>query len=308
MSVLTGPVWSWEREQPSSVTIGVFDGVHRGHRALISRLRPDLARTVLTFEPHPVEVLRPGTSPRLITTVDERVELLESVGVSQVGILDLAQIKDLEPEEFVEEVLLAQLRLRHLVLGPDFRFGRDRSGDVALLRDLGRQHDFEVETIEIVSDQEGPISSSRIRRLIEAGQVAEAASDLGSRFRLTAPVIPGDKRGAAIGYPTANMAPPARKVIPASGVYAAFAHVRGGAERAAINVGYRPTFGGGALLIEAFIIDFDESIYGEQITVEFVERLRDELKFSNVDDLKEKMADDVVETERILESTSANVG
>lgn len=308
MNVLTGPLSGWEAGQPSSVTIGVFDGVHRGHRALISRLRPDLERTVLTFEPHPVEVLRPGTPPRLITTVDERVELLESAGVSQVGILDLAEIKDLDPEEFVERVLLSRLSLRHLVLGPDFRFGRDRSGDVALLRDLGKKHGFDIETIEIVSDQDGPISSSRIRKLIEAGRVAEAASDLGSRFRVTGPVIAGDKRGAAIGYPTANMAPPARKVIPAPGVYAAFAHVRESAKRAAINVGYRPTFGGGDLLIEAFIMDFDESIYGEEITVEFVERLRDELAFSNVDDLIERMAEDVTAIERILESTSANVG
>lgn len=308
MKVLTGPQSGWEAGQASSVTIGVFDGVHRGHRALIARLRSDLVKTVLTFEPHPVEILRPGTPPRLITTVDERVELLERAGVTQVGILDLAEIKDLDPDEFVEVVLLARLELRHLVLGPDFRFGRDRSGDVALLRHLGKQHGFEVETIEVISDKEGPISSSRIRRLIEAGRVAEAASDLGSRFRVTAPVIPGDKRGAAIGYPTANMAPPHRKVIPAPGVYAAFAHVRGGTERAAVNVGYRPTFGGGDLLIEAFIIDFDENIYGEELTVEFVERLRDELAFSNVDDLIDKMADDVSQTERILESTSVNVG
>jgi len=308
VNVLTGPLESWETTQPSSVTIGVFDGVHRGHRALISRLRPDLAKTVLTFEPHPAEILRPGTPPRLITTVDERVELLEDVGVSQVGVLDLAEIKDLNPEEFVEEILLARLGLRHLVLGPDFRFGRDRSGDVALLRELSRQHGFEVEIIEIVSDQAGAISSSRIRTLIEAGRVAEAASDLGSRFRVTGTVIHGDKRGAAIGYPTANMAPPARKVIPAPGVYAAFAHVNGDAERAAVNVGHRPTFGAGDLLVEAFIIDFDETIYGEEITVEFVQRLRDELAFSDVDDLIEKMAEDVAETEKILESTSANVG
>jgi riboflavin kinase/FMN adenylyltransferase len=308
LNVLTGPLSSWEAKQPSSVTIGVFDGVHLGHRALISRLRPDLVKTVLTFEPHPVEILRPGTPPRLITTVDERVELMEGAGVSQVGILDLGEIKDLDPEEFVEDVLLARLGLHHLVLGPDFRFGRDRSGDVALLRDLGRQHGFAVETIEIVSDQGGPISSSRIRRLIEGGQVAAAALDLGSRFRVTAEVIPGDKRGAAIGYPTANMAPPTRKVIPAPGVYAAFARVRGNVERAAVNVGYRPTFGGGDLLIEAFILDFNERIYGEEITVEFVERLRDEIAFSNVDDLIERMGDDVAETEKILESTSANVG
>lgn len=308
MRVLNGPPSTWEPRGASSATIGVFDGVHRGHRALIARLRPDLENTVLTFEPHPVEVLRPGTPPRLITTIHERIELLESTGVTQVGVLDLGDIKDLAPDEFVEQVLLSRLRLRHLVIGPDFRFGRDRSGDVGLLRDLGRQHDFEVETIEIVSDQAGPVSSSRIRKLIEAGHVAEAAADLGKRFRLSGPVIPGDKRGAVIGYPTANMVPPARKVIPAPGVYAAFAHVRGAVERAAVSVGYRPTFGGGDLLIEAFILDFEESIYGEEITIEFVEYLREELEFSDVDELIAKMGDDVVETKRVLESTTSNVG
>lgn len=308
MRVLSGPLSTWEPGRPSSLTIGVFDGVHRGHRALISRLRPDLAETVLTFEPHPVEVLRPGTPPRLITTIDERLDLLEAAGLTQVGILDLGEIKDLAPAEFVDQVLLSRLRLRHLVLGPDFRFGRDRSGDVALLRELGRSHGFDVETVEIVSDEEGPISSSRIRTLIEAGKVAEAARDLGTRFRLSGDVIHGDKRGAAIGYPTANIPPPARKVIPAPGVYAAFAHVRGVIEHAAVNVGYRPTFGGGDLLVEAFIMDFEDDIYGEQITVEFVERLRDELEFSDVDDLIERMGEDVNATKKILESTSANVG
>lgn len=308
MRVLSGPMSTWEPGGASSVTIGVFDGVHRGHRALIARLRQDLEKTVLTFDPHPVEILRPGTPPRLITTVDERVELLEGAGVTQIGILDLGEIKDLAPDEFVEQILLSRLRLRHLVLGPDFRFGRDRSGDVALLRDLGREHDFVVEAIEIVSDEDGPISSSRIRKLIEAGRVAQAGSDLGTRFRISGPVISGDKRGAAIGYPTANIAPPARKVLPAPGVYAAFVHVRGVVKRAAVNVGYRPTFGGGELLVEAYILDFEENIYGEEITVEFVEYLREELEFSDVAELIERMGEDVVETKKILECTSSNVG
>lgn len=308
MRILSGPLSSWAPGQPTSVTIGVFDGVHRGHRILISRLRPDLVETVLTFEPHPVEVLRPGTPPRLITTIDERLDLLEAAGVSQVGILDLSEIKDLSPDDFVERVLLLRVRLQHLVLGPDFRFGRDRSGDVARLRALGQRHGFDVDIVEIVSDDGGPISSSRIRAMIESGEVAEAARALGSRFRLSGDVIPGDKRGAAIGYPTANMAPPARKVIPAPGVYAAFAHIGGAVYQAAVNVGHRPTFGGGDLLVEAFIIDFDEDIYGEQITVEFVERLRDELEFSDVDDLIDRMGQDVDATKKILESTPANVG
>ena len=290
------------------MTIGVFDGVHRGHRELISRLDAQLLRTVLTFDPHPVEVLAPGTPPRLITTIDERAELLQGAGIDQLGVLDLNEIRQLAPEDFVIEVLIQRLGMKHLVLGPDFRFGRDRSGDVALLLEMGGRHDFEVEMVDLVSDEHGPVSSSRIRRMVEEGDVSGASGQLTTRFRLSGPVIHGDKRGAAIGYPTANLAPPPRKVMPRDGVYAAFAHVGDVVKDAAVNVGLRPTFGGGDRLVEAHILDFDRQIYGEEITVEFVEYLREELDFSRVDDLIAQMGEDVAESLRVLESTAPNVG
>lgn len=309
MRVLHSPFTGWETAtQASSVTVGVLDGVHRGHRALLSRLDGSCERTVLTFDPHPVEVLRPGTPPRLITTIEERIELLEATGVSQVGVLDLTEIKDLPPDVFVEEVLLARLDMRHLVLGPDFRFGKDRTGDVGLLERLGDVHGFDVETVDLVETDGRPVSSSSIRRLIEAGRPAEAASQLTTRFKVTGPVIHGDKRGAGIGFPTANLKPPDRKVVPAIGVYAGFAHLRGTIRKAAVNVGVRPTFGGGDLLIEAYIMDLDEPIYGEEITIEFVEYLRPELDFPDVDDLITQMTQDVVDATRLLESTTSNVG
>lgn len=297
----------WKSPAASSVTVGVFDGVHRGHRALISRLDERLLKTVLTFDPHPVEVLAPGTSPRLITTIEERAELLRNTGVDQVGVLDLNEIKQLAAEEFVIEVLIERLGMRHLVLGPDFRFGRDRTGDVTLLREMGSRNDFEVQLVDLVCDEQGPVSSSRIRRMIEEGDVSGAARHLTTRFNLSGPVIHGDKRGAVIGYPTANLAPPPRKVMPRDGVYAAFAHVGGVVKDAAVNVGLRPTFGGGERLVEAHILDFDREIYGEEITVEFVEYLREELDFSRVDDLVEQMGEDVAESVRVLESTAPNV-
>ena len=299
---------NWISTAPSSVTIGVFDGVHRGHRALISRLDGELAETVLTFDPHPVEVLAPGTPPRLITTIEERAELLRNAGVDQVGVLDLNEIKQLAPDEFVVELLIERLGMKHLVLGPDFRFGRDRSGDVSLLVELGGRHDFEVELVDLIADEHGPVSSSRIRRMIEEGDVSRAGRHLTTRFKLSGPVIHGDKRGAAIGYPTANLAPPPRKVIPRDGVYAAFAHVGGEVKKAAVNVGLRPTFGGGERLIEAYMLDFDRKIYGEEVTVEFVEYLREELDFSEVDDLVAQMGEDVAESVKVLESTAPNVG
>ncbi len=309
MRVLDDTWTGWYVEPPrSSLTIGVFDGVHRGHRALIARLDAELTKTVLTFDPHPVEVLRPGTAPRLITTIEERTALLGSAGIDLVGVLDLSEIRELAPDEFVMEVLVKRLRMKHLILGPDFRFGRDRTGDVSLLLEMGRRNGFDVEVVELISDEQGPVSSSRIRRMIESGRVSEAAEHLTTRFCVTGPVIHGDKRGATIGFPTANLAPPSRKVIPLDGVYAAFAHLGGTVRDAAVNVGRRPTFGGGELVIEAHIMDFDGEIYGEELTLEFVEYLREELDFSEVDDLIEQMGEDVARSAELLESTAPNIG
>lgn len=308
MRVLHTPWSRWHANRESSVTIGVFDGVHRGHRALIDRLSQSHEKTVLTFDPHPVEILRPGTPPRLITTVDERLALLDGAGVTQTGVLDLREIKDLEPEAFVAEVLVERLRMRHIVLGPDFRFGKDRRGDLGLLRQLGAVHGYEVEVVDLISDGEGPVSSSRIRTLIEGGRPDDAARHLTTRFVVKGPVIHGDKRGAGIGYPTANIRPPDRKVVPATGVYAAFAHLGAATHPAAVSVGVRPTFGGGELLIETYMIDFEGEIYGEQLGVEFVEYLRPELDFEDVESLIAQMEDDVASCLELLEATGSNVG
>jgi riboflavin kinase/FMN adenylyltransferase len=295
------PLADWKpRDVAAAVTIGVLDGVHQGHRALIERLKGDLVPTVLTFDPHPVEVFRPGTPPRLITTIEERIRLLESVGVEQVGVLDLHEIKDLEPAAFVVEVMVEKLNVGKVVVGPDFRFGRDRLGDSDLLREMGEDLGFVVSEIEFVGDHDAVMASSRIRELIESGEVAAAADALGTRFTMANTVVTGDRRGREIGFPTANLIPPERKVVPRIGVYAAFAEVRGQVRQAAVNVGVRPTFGGGDLLVEAFILDFDDEIYGEQLNIEFVEYLRPELKFDRVDDLVTKMKEDVARCRQVL--------
>lgn len=306
--VLDGPWEGWDVfEDRSSVTIGVLDGVHRGHRALLGRLDPGSIRTVLTFDPHPVEVLRPGTPPRLITTIEERAALLGEAGVDRVGVLDLAGIREQAPEAFVEGVLVGKLAVRHLVVGADFRFGRDRSGDVALLERLGPTLGFEVEVIDLVEEGGAPVSSSRIRALIETGDVAEAAELLGSWFTVTNVVRDGDKRGREIGFPTANLRPPDRKVIPGTGIYACFASVAEARHHAAVNVGVRPTFGDGELLIEAFILDFDGDIYGNELTLEFVENTRPEVRFDDVDELVTQMRRDVVEVRDILDAARSRI-
>lgn len=301
MKVLDGSWDGWQRPGAgTSVTVGVLDGVHRGHRRLLQGLDPERLRTVLTFDPHPVEVLRPGTPPRLITNLEERVTLLDQAGVACVGVLDLWHIKDLGPEEFVEKVLLGKLDMVHMVVGADFRFGKDRGGDVALLEYLGRAHGFDVEVIDLVSLGDEVISSSRIRALVEEGNVAEAAGLLDSRFTLSGEVVHGEKRGRDLGFPTANLRPPPRKLIPGHGVYACFATIEGRSHDAAVNVGIRPTFGGGELLIEAYLLDFSDDVYGQHLTLEFVDYLRPEVAFDGLEELAERIDDDVDRSRDIL--------
>lgn len=308
MILLDGPWTGWRTlPEKSSVTIGVLDGVHRGHRSLLHQLDDQMVRTVLTFDPHPLEVLRPGTPPRLITTIRERVALLEDAGIDCVGVLDLSEIKEQSPEQFVTDVLVGKINAGHVVIGVDFRFGKDRAGDVELLKTTGKEHGFSVEPIDLVEELGAAISSSRIRGLIESGHVDEAADLMGSRFTLTNVVIDGDKRGREIGFPTANLRPPPRKLIPATGVYACFAQVRGQTHPAAVNVGVRPTFDGGELLIEAYIFEFSDDIYGEELSVEFVEYLRPELRFDDVDSLVARMGVDVSITREILARTASRM-
>lgn len=305
MKVLDGPLARWEtQEPPHAVTVGVFDGVHVGHRVILDRLGASPhPTTVLTFDPHPAEVLSPGTHPRLITTIEERIGLLEEAGVGTVGVLDLSEIRYLMPEEFVSQVLVARLGVALLVVGSDFQFGRDRAGDCDFLREAGKRHGFDVEVVDLV-ESGGVVSSSRIRRLIEEGDVVGAAALLGSRFRLSNVVIRGDRRGREMGFPTANLRPPSRKVIPGHGIYAAFAVVGAETLPAAVSVGVRPTFGGTELLIEAYILDFDRDIYGSVLTLEFVGRLRPELEFESVEALVQAIDDDVANVRRVLKTAS----
>jgi riboflavin kinase/FMN adenylyltransferase len=286
-----------------ALTVGVFDGVHIGHRVILDRLGSSpFSATVLTFDPHPAEVLSPGTDPRLITTVEERIALLGAEGVETVGIVDLAEIRHLEPAQFVAELLVGKLGAGLLVVGGDFHFGKDRSGDVAYLREAGVQHGFDLDVVDLL-DSQGVISATRIRDLIEAGDVSAAAALLGSRYRLSNIVIDGEKRGRALGFPTANLRPPLRKVIPGHGIYAAYAHIDGEDHLAAVNVGVRPTFGDSELLIEAYLLDYEGDIYGRALTVEFVEKLRPELEFVSVEALVERIEQDVADVRRILKSS-----
>jgi riboflavin kinase/FMN adenylyltransferase len=301
VKVLEGSLAGWEAQtSPGAVTIGVFDGVHKGHRVLLDVLRAQGGSpTLLTFDPHPAEVLSPGTNPRLITTIEERIRLLQGLGVEVVGVLDLSEIRHYEPARFVAEVLVDKLAATSIVVGNDFHFGRDRAGDVDFLRAAGERHGFRVVAVDL-HESGGVITSTRIRDLIESGEVTAASDLLGSRYRLSNVVDHGEKRGRALGFPTANLRPPERKVIPGNGIYAAFAELDGRAHPAAVNVGVRPTFGGGELLVEAYLLDFEADLYGRVLTLEFVDRLRPEVQFDDVGALVARMNDDVAGVRRIL--------
>lgn len=306
MRVLRGNPEEWtDVDSRTTLSIGVFDGVHRGHRELLrNAFVHEGLPTVVTFDPHPVEVLTSGVSPRLLTTIEERLVLFEEVGADLVVVLNLEDIRYLDPGEFVRSVLMRRLGIAFLTVGTDFHFGRDRAGDVAFLKEFSRFNDFAVEAIDLLDVADEAISSSRIRDLVEIGDVFGAAALMGSRYQITNTVVDGDKRGRSIGFPTANMHPVPGKCLPADGVYATMVKVGGVSHPAATNVGVRPTFGGGQRLVEAYILDFDEDIYGEELTVEFVERLRPELKFDIVDELVSHMTGDVAATRNILGSFS----
>ena len=306
--ILRGDPFSWQVDAAgTAVAIGVFDGVHRGHQQVMAGLTEHAARAglvpvALTFDPHPLEFLAPERAPDLLTTVEQRHALLSAVGVEIVGVLPFLEIRDLDPRAFVTEILVLRLRARTIAVGENFRFGRDRGGDPALLAALGEDHGFRVEVVEMVGDggPDGVISSTRIRELLAAGEVATAATLLGRPFELVGPVIHGDARGQQIGFPTANFHIPDRMAVPANGVYAAW--VTRGAERipAVVNIGVRPTFGVSARTIEAHLLGFSGDLYGEMLAVGFVERIREERRFDGVEALVAQISSDRDSAARIL--------
>ena len=296
---------TWRVPEASGVAVGVFDGVHRGHVTVVERLMTrcgdeDIVPGVLTFDPHPVEVLKPEQAPPLLTRIDRRIELLRDLGVEWVGVLDLRDIRSMDPEEFVTSVLVAKANVRMVSVGTDFRFGRDRAGDVGTRGELGRRHGFQVAAVELVADQEGVISSTRIRQLVMAGQVAEAAELLGRPHRVSGVVVRGDARGRTLGYPTANLPLPAGLAIPADGIYAV--RVGGAIEADGVaSLGVRPTFGtSGMRLLEVHVFDFSGDLYGKTLDVDFIERLRGEERFDSVEALVDQMDKDALAARQIL--------
>jgi riboflavin kinase / FMN adenylyltransferase len=284
--------------RPSAVALGVFDGVHVGHRAILGAAVAHARATgasalVCTFEPHPLEVLQPDRAPQAITTLDERLELIADCGVDGTVVLTFTrELAAVEPEAFVKDVLVDRLAARQVVVGFNHRFGRGARGDAALLRDLGGRLGFSVDVIEPLSVDGVPVSSTAIRAALGRGELASAERMLGRPYTLPGKVVAGAGRGRTLGFPTANVAPD-RPVLLAPGVYACGTEVAGQAHRAVVNVGVRPTFGEDALAVEAYLLDFAGDLYGQTIRLTFMSRIREERRFPNVDALRAQIADDV---------------
>ncbi|NUT99796.1 MAG: bifunctional riboflavin kinase/FAD synthetase [Saccharothrix sp.] len=289
------------------VTIGVFDGVHRGHQALVGRA-VEIARekqvpcVLMTFDPHPSEVVRPGSHPAQLTSLRRRSELVEQLGVDVFCVIPFTlEVSRMPADEFVHEVLVEQLHVAAVVVGENFTFGSKALGNVELLRRLGQRFGFVTEGADLVTDDGVTYSSTYIRACIDAGDVKAAAHALGRPHRLEGIVVRGDGRGKELGFPTANLSTTRFAAVPADGVYACwFIHADGRRLKAAVSVGTNPTFSGRERRVEAFVIDVDEDFYGQRVALDFVERLRGMEKFDSVDELLVQMHKDVEETRGLL--------
>lgn len=297
---VTGAPAGWGR---CVVTIGVFDGVHRGHQQIVGRAVARAAElgvpsVVLTFDPHPSEVVRPGSHPPMLTSQRYRAELLEALGVDVVCVQPFThEFSRLGPDAFVHAVLVEGLRARAVVVGENFRYGHKAAGDLASLTAAGRRFGFSVEGVGLLGSDDTTWSSTYVRSLVQAGDVEGAAVALGREHRVEGVVVRGDQRGRELGYPTANLQPLPWSAVPADGVYAGRLVRSGGAQLpAAISIGTNPTFAGVERRVEAYVLDFSGDLYGEQVGLSFTARLRATERYDGVEALVEQMGRDVERT------------
>ncbi len=297
---------SWPKGKRPAVALGNFDGVHLGHQKILEYAKTDAAKrnapsVLFTFDPHPAVVLRHGTPPAKITTIEEKIEIVDALGVDYMVVepftIDFAAQS---PEDFVRDVLVARLDAAHAFVGDNFGFGKARAGKAADLVRIGKKLGFETTIVPPVLLDGEPVSSTRVRAAVSSGNVELAARLLGRPFALRGPVVHGASRGAGLGFPTANLAPE-KDLLPGRGVYACLAILDRVTHRAVTNVGVKPTFGGEALTIEAFLLDYQgPEIYGHLLELKLIAKLRDEQKFPGIDALKAQIAIDVAKAKEIL--------
>jgi len=299
-----------ERDEQSVVTVGTFDGVHRGHQAIIDYLNARAQErggpsTLVSFDPHPRSVVH-GKEVPLLTTVEERANCLDELGIDRFVVVPFSdEFAQLAPQAYVEEILVGRIGLQEITVGYDHRFGKERAGDVDLLKELGPQYGFEVDVIPPQEVDQDVVSSRTIRDLLQnEGDVAAAAERLGRPYQLTGVVARGEGRGRKIGYPTANLAlEDARKLVPRRGVYATRVQLPDGGQRGGMmNVGRRPTFDEMEVTVEVHLFDFDGDLYGERLSVQFLQRLRDEQKFDSADALAVQLSEDERHCKSVIEA------
>lgn len=282
-----------------AVAIGIFDGVHWGHKAIFQQLKASAGESgiealALTFEKHPAELLAPNRAPLYINTLAQRIELMQAVGVNSIVVGDFSPaLANLTREDFIKSVLRDKLQAKRVIVGANFRFGRDREGDIRYLNEVAPVYGMGVDVVSAVIINGGPVSSTRIRALVERGDVEDASKLLGRRFALRGKVVIGRKIGRTIGFPTANIQTEPRQLIPARGVYAVESNVAGTMYTGVCNIGVRPTFDGMNQTVEVHLAGFDGDIYDQQIDVVFCRRLRDEMKFETPEHLAEQIRRDL---------------
>ncbi len=304
---------SFAPEKETALTIGVFDGVHLGHQHLLKKLieqatREELMPGVVTFDRHPEEVLSPDKKLIYLTDLEQRKELIRASGIPLIVTLSFTpELSQLTAREFIQ-LLREYLKLRLLVMGPDFALGRNREGNLETLRALGRELGFKVLPVPPFEIEGEVVRSTLIRQALVHGELKKVAKLLGRNFTLRGKVVPGADRGKELGFPTANIWPNSLKVLPPDGVYATRVRVGEKMFPSVTNIGVRPTFGGGERWIEVHIPDFQGDLYGKKLSLEFVERLRGELRFATPEDLKSQIAKDVSKAQTIIEKEDLNVG
>jgi riboflavin kinase/FMN adenylyltransferase len=298
-------------DKDTILTIGVFDGVHLGHKHLLTKLierarELNLLSVVVTFDPHPQKLLSPKTELPFLTSLEQRKALLRDAGAEAVIILPFTQeLAQLSARGFVE-LLKDYLRLKELVIGPDFTLGRSREGNVSTLRKLGEDMGFTVTVVPPVRINGEMVSSTAIRGALARGNLERVHSLIGRPFSLHGKVVRGESRGAKLDYPTANLEIEPEQALPAEGVYATWAYIGSRAYESVTNIGRRPTFGGGKSVVEVYILGYWGSLYGEELKIDIMESLRAEKKFDSVEALKRQIAEDVARGRAILESKGRN--
>jgi riboflavin kinase/FMN adenylyltransferase len=292
------------------LALGNFDGVHRGHRKILDRVRRvagehGATSVVMTFDPHPSRIVRPDKAPPLVMTTAQKLEALEAAGLNGAAIVRFTPaLSQWDPETFVRTVLVDWLRVAEVWVGANFLFGHDRTGNFSMLRMLGARYGFKAEKIDPVRYKEFVVSSTRIRRLITEGRVDEAAALLGHEYCLDGTVVQGDRRGSQIGFPTANLCTD-NELLPPHGVYATTTRIGGIVLASITNIGVRPTIdAGGRLTIETHLFDFDKDLYGAPIRIGFVQRLRDERAFESIEVLKAQISADCARARSLFDRLS----